>query len=200
MILDKQIKVMDYSVENIQLMGNNYRANQIYLPYQYNPTEISKLKKFLSVTEKKYDVIFVGGLSPKRKKIFDELSKRVSIFQVNDMWLDPRDKKIASGKILLNVHYDTDYNVHEILRCDRWIFAGMMVVSEKSIWDKMLDISNLVIFEDYDGLVDRVVSTIKNYDTVYKDFMTRSNEIIPSVVMGRTSSMNYAKEMMDLSV
>ena len=193
-LLNNRIKVLDYSVENIQLLKSH--PDMFYLPYQYNNKEISKLKRFITITEKAHDVVFVGVLSPKRRKIFDELSSKIKILHVNGEWYDPRDKKIASAKILLNVHYDSSYDIYEVPRCDRWTFAGMMVISEKSKWNEMLDISELVIFEDYDQIVDKVIRTVHNYDSAYKSFLEKYNTNIDRIASGRSGSVTYVKEML----
>src|ERR1044071_7883959 len=169
-VLNFNVKILDYSVENIQLMGNLHRDKLFYLPYQPNPTEIFKLEKYVSSVEKKYDIVFVGCLSPKRQKIIDELNAKakIKICVINNLWSDTRDKEIASGKILLNIHYDSNYNIYESLRCDRWTFAGMMVISEKSTWDQMTDLSDIVIFEDYDKVVNKVIDIVQKYEHYYK--------------------------------
>ncbi len=100
-------------------------------------------------------------------------------------WKDERDKQIAECRILLNLHYEKDYQVFEHLRCDRWLFAGKMVISDETILMNSLDIKDLVIFEKYDKLVDKVVDVIDNYDKYYNDFIITYNKQIDNICIKR---------------
>ncbi len=186
-LADRNIGLIDYSIENISCINNK---NIINIPYQYNDTEIDKLKKFNSTIEKKYDVVFLGLLSQKRHHIYSNLEKRgIKMLNVNGKWNDDRDISVYSAKILLNVHFADDYNIYEAFRCDRLIFSGMIVVSEKSIANDTLDINELVIFEDYDKLVDKVIDIIKNYDIYYKNFIDKYNKHIDKIKNDRLNNL-----------
>ena len=182
------IKRFDYSIENIRLCNDN----MILLPYQYHINEITLLKKFIFETEKKYDVVFLGHLSPKRKKIYDDLvAKGINMLHVNGKWDNVRDQQISSAKILLNVHCFDSYSIYESIRCDRWTFAGMMVISEKSIYCDMLDINKLVIFQDYNKLVDIVVNVVNNYDQYYDKFMTEYQSCLNNIINKRKITCDF---------
>ena len=49
------------------------------------------------------------------------------------------------------------------MRCDRWAFATMPIVSEDSIYDELLDVKKygLVTFCPYDELVTKIIQTLK---------------------------------------
>ena len=47
-------------------------------------------------------------------------------------WGEQRDREIGKARILLNIHYSDTYNIYEALRCERWRFAGMPIISEPS--------------------------------------------------------------------
>lgn len=194
-VFNFNVTMLDYSMENIQLLGNLHRDKLFYLPYQPDPREIFKLEKYVSSVEKKYDVVFVGCLSPKRQKIIDALNAKIKICVINNLWSDMRDKEIASGKILLNIHYDSNYNIYESLRCDRWTFAGMMVISEKSKWDQMTDLSDIVIFEDYDKIVNAVINIVQKYEHYYKIFQEKLRQKFPLIKENRIAALNYINEI-----
>lgn len=178
-LLNKNIKIIDYSIENIKLMENN---NIGYLPYQYNDSEVYKLKIYNTIANKKYDVAFTGWISDRRRLIIDKLrAKGITVLLINNKWEDDRDMEIASARLLLNIHYNENYNIYESIRCDRWIFAGMMVVSEDSIYNESLDINNLVIFEKYDKLVDKVIEVINNYGKYNGEFIINHRDTINNI-------------------
>lgn len=196
-ILNNNIKVIDYSLENIKCFDN---SNILYLPYQYNISEIDKLKKFITMNDKKYDVAFIGAMSPKRKKICDELINKGINLNIVNGWSDNRDIAISSAKVVLNIHYNDEYNIYESFRCDRWIFSGMLLISEKSIDNGSLDINDLVIFEDYDKLVDTVINVINNYDKYYKTFISSLDKNINNIKNERYCNLNYVTEAINNAI
>ena len=136
----------------------------------------------VTATEKTYDVVFVGWISQRRKNIVTELTKRgFKVLIMERKWGTSRDIDISKAKLLLNIHYHESYNIYEAIRCDRWIFAGMMVVSEDSIDTNLLDTKDLVEFEKYDNLVNKVIDVLHNYDEYQKKFISKHTELIENL-------------------
>lgn len=186
------IKVVDYSIENITYINKN--NNILSLPYQLNELEISKLKEFVSV-EKTYDIAFVGTISPKRKKILSELKNNgLNILEIH-IFGDQRDKLIGSAKILLNIHFSDDYNMHETFRCDRFVFANMLVISESSIYNNLLDTSNLVIFVNYNNIVEKVMDVIDNYNNYYEQLISKNNLLFEHIKNNRFNNLLNLKNI-----
>lgn len=166
------IRIIDYSIENIKLCNN---PSTIYLPYQYSDSEIQILKKLYDSTPKKYDLVFCGSISQRRRYILDSLkSHGVSILElVTGHWGHARDVEIASCKMLINIHYAHDYNIYESMRCDRWAFATMPVVSEDSIHYGLLDVKKhgLITFCKYDQLILKTLEVLKNFKKVNENII-----------------------------
>ena len=189
--LNSNIKVLDYSPENIQILNNH--PNISLLPYQYNENEVSLLKKYLSETPKIYDVVFVGYLSQDRAQMLNELrnkSLNLQVLYLDGKWGEERDKIIASCKILLNLHCSKDYNVYETPRCDRWVFAGMIVISETSLAYQNLDIAPLVIFKEKKDIVSTVVDVINNFDKYQEIQQIKYNQHIDKIKLDRLEKIN----------
>lgn len=188
-LLNNGIRVVDYSLENIQLLN---KTNLLHLSYQFDETDINKLKHFVTTIDKTYDVAFVGSRSKKRDYILEKLQENdIKVVIVDSQWGDARDKTIASAKMLLNVHYDDDYNVYESLRCDRWVFAKMLTISEMSINNNALDINKLVIFENYDKLVETVIKISSDYEVHYNEFLTVYDESIDAIRRQRLMNLKH---------
>ncbi|QTF49041.1 hypothetical protein qu_146 [Acanthamoeba polyphaga mimivirus] len=160
--VNHKIPVIHYSIENMKINNN---PTDIYIPYQYNKKEIKMLRNLYLNTPKEYDVAFCGSMSPRRRKIIDDIkSNGLKVLElVRGYWGNIRDCSIAKCKVLVNVHYSHDYNVYEPMRCDRWAFATMPIVSEDSIYDELLDVKKygLVTFCPYDELVTKIIQTLK---------------------------------------
>lgn len=154
------VRLIDYSPENIAILKAatpEITSEILYEPYRYNPIEIDKLKNLIKITPKEYDFAFFGALSPYRLSVL----KRLPFFKIYiiNKWGDERDREIAKCKILLNIHYDQEYNVYESFRCDRWAFAGLPVLSEQSIKYRLLDChkNGSVKFVPYINLAEEAI-------------------------------------------
>lgn len=122
------VEVYDYSRDNIKISGKG-----TYLPYRETKEEVAKLKGFLDV-KKEYDVAIVIDASSSKRR-FDAIEANIAsgikVHKVSG-WGDHRDREIGKARILLNIHYSDTYNIYEALRCERWRFAGMPIISEPS--------------------------------------------------------------------
>ena len=177
------IKVIDYNEENQKLTGG------LILRYQYSEEEISRL----SPVEKLYDVAFVGSSSNRRNYILDQL--RIAGISVHDVkgWGYDRDREILKAKILVNIHYDNEYNIYETLRCDRFIFASMLVITEDSLFEELLDIRKLFISAKYNVLVPKVVEVLENYDSYLENFLSLRENLLPEIMTSRKSDLELIK-------
>jgi beta-1,4-mannosyl-glycoprotein beta-1,4-N-acetylglucosaminyltransferase len=184
--LDYQI--IDYSTVNIKILNKG-----IYLPYQIQDCENTKLKEFSK--NPIYDIAVVGDLTPRRLHIINQLKTKYKILIVKG-WNDVRDQQIGQCKILLNIHGNlTDnrknFKIFEHMRCDRWIFAGKTIISEVSYCMEELDIYPNVVWCNYDNIIENVNSTITNNINI--------NCPLPSIVAQRTDYLNKFIDMIDNS-
>ncbi|KAA0151021.1 hypothetical protein FNF29_04911 [Cafeteria roenbergensis] len=112
------------------------------VPYQLT-SEVDRLRELLSRVrpeEREYDVAFVGNLAARRAKLMDRFGQVSLRVVVANAPAQERDELIASARVLVNLHWlDTNF-VFESLRCDRWIAAGHVVVSEPSWGDDTNDL------------------------------------------------------------
>lgn len=163
---NKNIKlgVLDYSIQNIYFLKNidNYNIESYHIPYQYNEKEIIKLKKMINNAKKNSDFSFSGTLSYYRNNIVSQITNKNMSVNIIDGWYNERDLKIGKSKVLLNIHYNENYNIYESIRCDRWIFAGHLVLTEKSHDNDSIDVKDFLITSDYVDLPNKANNIIKN--------------------------------------
>jgi hypothetical protein len=166
---EQHIRVIDYDYHQSLMTQNSYH---LYLPYQIGMKEWSQLRQYLQTVSKTADVAFCSvGKSARRQAIFDQLVKKgIKVIDVKG-WGAERDRQLASAKILINIHYDVDYQIYEHMRCDRWLLAGQMVITEPSLSDSVNDVKDLLIIEPYDSIVTKVVDVLGHYDQNFKAFM-----------------------------
>lgn len=156
-LMKQNVRLLDYSTFN----GTLLKAE--WLPYQYNEYEISRLKKMMAVP-KKYDVAMISNVFPRRKQMYDLLrSQGITVLNIR-AWKDKRDKLVGQCKILLNIHTHEDALVWEHIRCDRWLFAGMPIVSELCINSTDLDIKDYVHWSPYEKIPSKVKQILDKID------------------------------------
>jgi len=120
----KADEVLDYSQENIKLGVGTY------FPYKERAQETEQLRSYLDVP-KEYDIAVVGTHSDRRKKIVESLrAQYLRVHWITDLFGEERDKQIGKAHILLNLHFSDSYKEFESIRCNRWKWAGMPVLTE----------------------------------------------------------------------
>lgn len=192
--VNKNIPVIDYSIGNMDFVKNSL---YMHVPYQYNKKE--GLVELIQQTPKLHDVAICVDNIARRSVIIQELIKN-GLKVVNCVgWDKGRDKLIASSKILINIHYSDSHKIFEHIRCDRWILAGQLIVSEISSCEELLDIKDLVIFEKYDLMVAKVLDVIKNYDTYYANYASKLANSFDAIVSNRKNLCLKFRQLLDKS-
>lgn len=147
----------DYSQDNINIYGKG-----TLLLYSENKKETLLLKKLLNV-EKKYDIIFNGSPSIRRDtKISELINKGIKIKYLKNTFGHERDTQIGEGRILLNIHSENDWLVYESLRCERWRFAGMPIISEYCISKLPEGITGC----SYDDIYDTIILLLQKLKSI----------------------------------
>jgi len=153
-ILDRGIPVLDYSIENVLLSG---RPHHYVVPLQ----DMGQ-----SYTEKSRGACMIQGtVFPARKEVFSLLPNATNVVGFGR----PRDNLLFQHKVIVNVHADEAYNVHEHMRADRCIHQGMIVVTEPSVHTDRLPLRPYMVVEERSKIPARVGHILKHYDEVYAE-------------------------------
>lgn len=159
--------VTDYSEQNLKIINQNKfiidnNIETFYLPYQYQQKEIDFLKSEFTKEKK---VFTCGCQSERRIKIRENLLDEHGIkIDVSHGFYDPRDKFMMKYKIMLNISTKDEFTIYEHIRCDRLIFAGLVIISEHKIDEEKLDIYDLVIWCTKEEFADKVEEVLQNYE------------------------------------
>jgi hypothetical protein len=145
-----QIPIIDYNYANILISPRKL----LYLPYQYNPSEIYNIEKTQNVT-------FIGWLNERR--IIPILKIPVLVTHTNGFGAE-RDRILFANKVLVNIHYDENYNVFEEIRCNRCIFNKLIVISEPSIHMEHYKLKKYMIECPLDEIPEMVKQVLDNYE------------------------------------
>ena len=148
-------EIWDYSLVNIEVL-KLHGIHAIHVPIESPSWYIDKLCLWRSF---EHDVGFCGDLSPRRKKVLDELRSLGIDVRVIQLFGEERDKELAKCKILVNIHFDEEYKIFETARCEPWLKAGYTVVSENSI-----DNDSRCINVRFEEIKDKVLTILENND------------------------------------
>jgi hypothetical protein len=129
----KNYEVWDFDHENAKRLNNKYNLNI------YKILEIGFVNELQTIIHdnpynKDIDVLFVGGLTERRRKILNQLKiLGIKIKHLFGSYGQDRDSVIARSKILLNMH-SQDLSIHtlEKVRIGYYLNNGCAVVSEES--------------------------------------------------------------------
>ena len=165
-----KVEIIDYSPTNISILEKHGFVCLLHL-YETPETEKNYLRNLLYTTKKTFDIGFVGSLNPRRAFVIEKLKESGYKVLIINQYGDARDRLIAKCKVLLNIHYESFYNIFETIRCNRWLAAGMPVISESSIDFPESDLLSLYTYDD----LCAVKLNLNNQSNVYN--MLRSSYI-----------------------
>ena len=158
-ITSKPVEIWDYSLKNVEILKEHGIAAK-YVKVYPSDEYLERVKLWIKQTPE-YDVGFCGELSERRNNILTAIKKSDISLNIVKKWGDERDKELAKCRIIINIHYDKDYNIFETARCEPWLTLGIPVVSEIS-----LDNDDRCINVPYNNMVDEVCKIIKTYRTL----------------------------------
>ncbi len=178
----------DYSQANIEVIKSVLppllHSRLCWVPYRFIPKERNFLEPLVHSKDKPYD-LGVIGTSPRRLQIIHHLIENGLKVKHVMGFGDKRDVKMKDCKLLLNLHAHDDCFIFEHIRCDRWIFAGLPVVSEDSVCEDQLDIYPLVRFSKREDLVATLKSILKEWPSFWEDHQKKCNDLVPPILKTR---------------
>lgn len=121
----KEFESWDFSQKNIAYLRGK-GLDSAFLPLGYVP-EMSRLAP---CPEPAYDALFYGAITPRRRKVLDELDLRgLKVCRLGKAFADERDRAIYQSKLLINIHHSLPASL-EIVRLGYALANGRAVVSE----------------------------------------------------------------------
>jgi hypothetical protein len=185
MNLPEHIKIIDYSLANIKCVNRPLT----YIPHQVNETEMFNYPKI-------YDVVTIGTKSENRYNIVNEITKKNVIVNRIVKYGVERDELLFRHKILVNIHFNKDYQIFEELRCNRCIINKVIVISEKSINNDNYELKKYMIECKQHEMADMVKDVLENYDFYYnKLFKNFDSEIIEIANKYKLNKLNFLMKL-----
>lgn len=166
------IPILDYSMENINILKTMFPDKKIYFfPYTYNPNDTI----YQMESSDDYDVGIVLTSSQHRMILINKLKTTgLKINIITKKYGIIRDSEISKCKIIVNIHFTKESNILESIRCYPILFKKIIVISEESIYDPNIELNNLIIYESYDNLIDKIKEVLKN-PSIHKEKLDKFN-------------------------
>jgi hypothetical protein len=179
---------LDYTKVNIlkikKILG--YEPKYLPPPIKYN--------KIIYNKEKKYDIIFIGGIgtNKRRKAILNKIKEKYSLYiPPKYIFQDDLLDILKKSKILLNIHF-FDNPILERLRLNECMTSGIRIISEKPYVDDMeichkykdvVDFIEIIDNETYDTTelekcIDGILVELENNELCNKREKILENTII----------------------
>ena len=119
--------IYDYSDENVKLSN----GRSVHFPIRESVAETTALKTYMRQEGMdRNKIACVGSVTSYRVAIINGLRNRGLQVDFIQEFGEKRDRRVAACSLLLNLHAGKVYNLYETLRCERWRFAGMPILSE----------------------------------------------------------------------
>lgn len=170
--------IIDYShpnIVNVKESGlfSEFSNKHIYVgPSLYenlhinnNNRNIQSLTTFININE------------PQRKQLLQKISEStLNHSNINNCFDKNKLQELyQSTKVLINIHQTPHHHTFEELRCLPALQNGVIVVAEKSPLNHSIPYNNLIIWSDYDNIVDKTKEVLENYEEYHKNIFTKEN-------------------------
>ena len=160
--LPENLKIIDYSNENIPFYKDVYKKTFLLPPYFNNKLFYDKDIDVLSIDNNDY-----------RKSILNniKLDDKYNIKYINNTSNEARDILYNKTKIYINLHCSEKHNTMELIRIINLLYNNVIVITQKSIFDELLFVKNNIIVCNDDNELEKYVShVLENYSFYYSKF------------------------------
>lgn len=165
--IDSDIKIIDYSEENIIYLNNTYKA-YLFPPFYDNFN--------ININNKYIDVLSIINNSYR-----EDFFKKININNfylkkgVDNTYGFDRNTLFDNSKIYVNIHSSNEHLTMEMIRIVNLIMRKVIILSYKSIYTDILFLKKYIIIcetpEEFSIKINDILSDYNNfYNTIYGNF------------------------------
>ncbi|MCC7273910.1 MAG: hypothetical protein IT561_14665 [Alphaproteobacteria bacterium] len=153
----RHVEWWDYSSGNLALLRRlGFRGRARWVPLGFAPS----MCRVADRAEPDIDVLFYGGLSPRREAVLERLRGRCRCYVAVNCFGAARDRLIGRAKVVLNVHYYESF-VLETPRVVYLLANGKAVVSERNPTTEIEPwIERAIVTAPYEDLADACLALV----------------------------------------
>ena len=170
--------IIDYSnpnIFNVKESGfySDFSNKHIYIaPTLYENLYINRENRNIeSLTT------FINTNEPRRKELLEKISESsLNHRNINNCFEKNKIKQLYQNtKVLINIHQTPHHHTFEELRCLPALQNGVIVISEKSPLNKLIPYNDLIIWSDYNNIIDKTKEVLENYEEFYNKIFKEEN-------------------------
>jgi hypothetical protein len=169
--------IIDYSNANIYNVKscpiyNSFSKKHIYISSSiYNPYFIKENRNITTLTT------FINTNEDRRKKLLKNIhNQKIQHTNINNCFQENELQHILKKtKIIINIHQTPHHHTLEELRVLPALECGVIVISEQSPLLENIPFSDLIIWTNYDNIVQKTKEVINNYDFFYNKIFSVEN-------------------------
>ena len=160
--LNINLEIIDYSEENMPFHQNIYKNSFLLSPiFKYDFKKIKNID-ILSINNNDY-----------RKSVLNKinLNNKYNIEFINNTYGVDRDALYNRTKVYVNIHCSEKHTTMELIRIINLLYNNVIVITQKSIYDKLLFIkNNIIICNNNEELEKYTIDILDNYKYYYNLF------------------------------
>jgi len=177
------LEIIDYSEENIPFHKNIYKNTFLLSPiFKYDFKKIKNID-ILSIDNNDY-----------RKSILNKMNlhNKYNIEFINNTYGKERDELYSLTKVYVNIHCSEKHNTMELIRIINLLYNNVIVITQKSIYDKLLYVRNhLIICNSDEELEKYIIDVLDNYYYYYNLFFNNESRYDKRLYFDRTYYEKY---------
>lgn len=188
--------IINYSnpnIYNVKSSGyyDDFSHKHIYIsPSIYETTYINmENRKIPSLTT------FINVNEPRRHKLLENIKNYNQFNNINiNNCFDKNDIEnlYRDTKVLINIHQTPHHDTFEELRCLPALQNGVIIVAEKSPLNHLIPYNDLIIWCEYDDIINKVKDVLDNYEEYHSKIFTNDNvTIINNMIIENNKTMEY---------
>jgi len=177
------LEIIDYSEENIPFHKNIYKNSFLLGPiFKYDFKKIKNID-ILSIDNNDY-----------RKSILNKinLDNKYNIEFINNTYGKERDELYNRTKVYVNIHCSEKHNTMELIRIINLLYNNVIIITQKSIFEKLLFVrNNLIICNNDEDLEKYIIDVLDNYKYYYNLFFNNESGFDKRLYFDKTYYEKY---------
>lgn len=168
--------IIDYSIPNIINVKSCSKFNAISEKHIYISSSIHE--PYFDKTKRNINTLttFINTVEPRRAGLLNKLKSHTNIHNCFDK--TELQNILKNTKILINIHQTPYHHTFEELRVLPALECGVIVISERSPLNETIPYNNLIIWADYNDIIEKVREVIENYEIFHSTIFSTENRDI----------------------
>ena len=184
--IDDNIKIIDYSEENIPYINVSHKEKYLIPPYFK--------KECIDIKYKTIDLLSLDNNLYRKDKINiinnELINNNLPIIKLFDnLYSEERDELYRKTKIYINIHCSDEHNTMEMIRIVNLLSKNVIIITFNSVNTSLIHLyDNMIIVNSINDIVNVINEIYKNYN-IYYDYCIKKFDY--------EKYINYIKKSID---